>query len=67
MCEILGMSSGIDDRPSLLNNQVTTYFVYYKNIHLALVTSISIISHSNEWLNKASGNFVDFNTETQPV
>ena len=27
MYEILGMSSGIDDRPSLLNNQVTTYFV----------------------------------------
>ena len=27
MYEILGMSSGIDDRPSLLNNQVTTYFL----------------------------------------
>ena len=27
MYEILGMSSGIDDRRSLLNNQVTTYFV----------------------------------------
>ena len=25
--EIFGMSSGIDDRPSLLNNQVSTYFV----------------------------------------
>ena len=29
MYEILGMSSGIDDRPpsALINNQVTTYFV----------------------------------------
>ena len=31
------------------------------------MTSISIISHSNEWLNIASGNFVDFNTETHLV
>ena len=38
MYAILGMSSGIDDRPSLHNNQVTTYFVCSVKHYLHIIS-----------------------------
>ena len=41
--------------------------VYWQNIHLTIVTSISIISHLSALLNIASGNFVIVITKTHVV